>query len=160
VRVYGELLGSGATASPCGVNDWPLDHAQLARAMKVALEDAGISARDVGAVFASANGTERLDRLEAAAIADVFGPDAVPVVSIKGALGESGASGAASLVAALLCLGRGLLPPTVGLQERDPDCRVDVAAEPRSIEKRIALVNSFASGGADYSLVIRADHAG
>lgn len=155
-KVHGELLGSGATSSQCGMNDWPSDPSQLARAMRLALDDAGIAPREVGAVFASANGTERLDRLEAAAIAEVFGPDAVPVVALKGALGECGASGAGSLAAALLCLGQGRLPPTAGLRERDPQCHVDVSTSSRSIDTRVAIVNSFASGGANYSVVVRA----
>jgi 3-oxoacyl-[acyl-carrier-protein] synthase II len=154
-RAYGELLGSAITASPTRLNDWACDPAGLARAMRLALEDAGIRVSDVAAVFATADGAPRVDRLEAAAVADVFGADAVPVVSVKGALGECGASGAAALAAGLLTVRRATVPPTVGLRQRDPRCRVRVSAQPQRIDGDVFVVNSVASGGTNISLVIR-----
>ena len=68
----------------------------------------------VDAVFATANGSPLLDRLEAAAIGDVFDDRPVPVTSLKGALGEFGASGAAGVVAGLSAVARGVMPPTAG----------------------------------------------
>ena len=156
-RIYAEVLGVGGTSSPVGINRWPDDPAQLATAMELALADAAATPREVAVVFASANGTLVLDRTEAAALHRVFGERGVPVVSIKGALGESGASGAASLIAAVLGLRRGRIPPTAGLREVAPDCAVDASGESRSAEGRIALVNSFASGGANYSIVLRVE---
>jgi 3-oxoacyl-[acyl-carrier-protein] synthase II len=156
-RIYAELLGVGGTSSPTGINRWPDEPTHLARAMQLALSDAGCTAKDVAVVFASANGAVVLDRAEAEAIGEVFGERGVPVVSIKGALGESGASGAASLTAAILSLGRNRIPPTAGLREVAPDCPVDVRSESRCTSGRVALVNSFASGGANYSVVLRVD---
>ena len=156
-RIYAEILGVGGTSSPIGINRWPDDPEQLAAAMKLALADAGTTEGEVSAVFASANGTLALDRTEAAALRRVFGERGVPVVSIKGALGESGASGAASLIAAILALRRNRIPPTAGLRDVAPDCPVDASAESRGTEGRIALVNSFASGGANYSVVLRVE---
>lgn len=153
-RAYGEILGIGATASPCRLNDWPEDEVQLRRAMRLAIEEGGSSPGDVDLVLASANSTLELDRLEAAALADVFGQRRVEVSSIKGALGEFGASGAASLIAGLLA--RGHSPPTVGFQEPDPECPVNVSATARPAPgASLFLVNSFASGGANYSLLAR-----
>jgi 3-oxoacyl-(acyl-carrier-protein) synthase len=106
--------------------------------------------------FAAANSTPGLDRVEALALEQVFGPCGVPVVSIKGAIGECGAAGAASLTAALLCLRRGLLPPTLGCEPLDPACRVDAHATARPSAGPIALINSTADGGAHYCLVVRA----
>jgi 3-oxoacyl-[acyl-carrier-protein] synthase II len=154
---YGELLAAGATSSDCGLNEWSEDPADLARCMRSALDRAGMSPADVSVVFASANSTERLDRVEARAIADVFGARRVPVVSIKGAVGEFGAVGAASMTAALACLERGVIPPTVGCDEPDADLAVDVVPAARQLPaetRRLALVNSFASGGANYSILI------
>lgn len=156
-RIYAEVLGVGGTSSPVGVNRWPDDPAQLAAAMELGLADAGATPGEVSVVFASANGTLVLDRTEAAALRLVFGEGGVPVVSIKGALGESGASGAASLVAAILGLRQKRIPPTAGLVEVAPDCPVDASPECRSTEGRIALVNSFGSGGANYSVVLRVE---
>jgi 3-oxoacyl-[acyl-carrier-protein] synthase II len=155
-RAYGELLGTGATSATCGINDWPYDHVQYTRAMRLALEDAAIDPSEVAVVFASANGTARLDPLEAAALTDVFGEHRVPVVSLKGALGECGAIGAGSIAAALLCLRGGAMPPTAGFQIPDPRCPVNVSACSRPASGPIALVNSFASGGTTYSAVVRA----
>jgi 3-oxoacyl-[acyl-carrier-protein] synthase II len=156
--VLGQLLGVGATSSACGVNDWPHDHAALARAMRLALETSGLHPRDVDVVFASANSTPALDRVEADALAEVFGPDGVPVVAVKGALGECGAASAGALASALLALGSGTLPPTTGVECRDSACRVDVAPIARSFGRRasrVALVNAFASGGASYCVAVR-----
>ncbi len=124
--------------------------------MRDALAQAGLAPAEVAVVFAAANATRTLDRVEALAIEEVFGPYGVPVVSIKGALGEFGAAGAASLSAALLCLRRGRLPPTLGCDRPDPACRVDVSASARPSSGRVALINATADGGAQYCLVVRA----
>ncbi len=156
VAPYGEILGTGAAASACPLNGWPTEPSGIVRAMEAALSQAGVAAAEVSAVFASANSTAALDRVEALAIAQVFGPGRVPVVSIKGAVGEFGAAGAAALVAALFCLGRGVLPPTLGFEQPDPGCPVDVAGGSRRATGRVALINATADGGAQYSLVVRA----
>jgi 3-oxoacyl-[acyl-carrier-protein] synthase II len=154
-RVYGEILGWGATSSCEPINAWPASPRALAAAMRSALDDAGVAASEVGAVYASANGTRELDRAEADACRDVFGPGGVPVVAIKGALGEFGAAGAGALAAALLCGREGLIAPTAGCSQPDPACEVAISAEPRPLERPYVLVNSFASGGTNYSLVAR-----
>ena len=154
-RCYGELLGWGASSSPEPINHWPTSPRALSAAMRLALEDAGVKPADVGAVFASANGTRELDGVEAVAIADVFASRRVPVVSIKGAIGECGASGAGALAAALVCGHQRLVPPTAGYSCPDPACDVTVSLEARPLDAPVVLVNSFASGGTNYSLVAR-----
>jgi 3-oxoacyl-[acyl-carrier-protein] synthase II len=156
VEPYGEILGIGATSSDCALNAWPTEPSGIVRAMETALHHAGVAVEEVSVVFAAANSTRMLDRVEAEAIAQVFGPRGVPVVSLKGALGEFGASGAAALTAALFCLRGGTLPPTLGCEQPDPACPVDVSACARTANGRIALVNATADGGAQYSLVVRA----
>ena len=153
---YGEILGIGAAASDCRLNAWPTEPTGQVRAMQRALAEAGVAPVEVAAVFATANATQALDHVEAVALEQVFGPYGVPVVSLKGALGEFGAVGAASLTAALLCLRRGMLPPTLGCEPRDPLCRVDVTTSARPSAGRIALVNATADGGAHYCVVVRA----
>lgn len=155
-RVYGEILGIGATSSPTRLNAWATSPTELARAMRLAIEDADATPDDVSVVFATANSSPELDRLEARAINDVFHDRDVPVVSLKGALGEFSATGAASVTAALCCLARGVVPPTVGFAEPDEECAVSVAATPRAAPGSVALINSVASGGANYSIVLRA----
>jgi 3-oxoacyl-[acyl-carrier-protein] synthase II len=158
VGVHGELLGIGATSAKCRPNDWPVDPRPLARAMRLALEGSGLAPADISAVFAAANSTVDLDRVEAEAISQVFGPAGIPVTAVKGALGESGASSAAGLVAALGALRSGRLPPTTGVRDLDPACPVDVVTDARPLRSsgaRVALVNGFARGGASYSMAIR-----
>jgi 3-oxoacyl-[acyl-carrier-protein] synthase II len=154
-RAHGEILGWGGTSSPEPINAWPASSNGLASAMRLALADAGIAPEDVGAVYASANGTPELDRAEADALRDVFGSHAVPVVAIKGALGEFGAAGAAALAAALLCSREGVMPPTAGWATPDPACDVAISTVVRPLDRPVILVNSFASGGTNYSVVAR-----
>jgi 3-oxoacyl-(acyl-carrier-protein) synthase len=157
-HVLGWLRGVGATAARATLNAWPEDAGALARAMSEALADAGAEPADVAVVFASANSTVALDRVEATALADLFGDRGVPVVAIKGALGESGAAAAAALQAALDALRRRRLPPTAGHEVPDPACPVDVSPveRPLAAGPLVALVNSFASGGTSYSLAVSA----
>jgi 3-oxoacyl-[acyl-carrier-protein] synthase II len=153
---YGELLGMGMTASTTPANHWPTDGTGLARAMRMAIAEAGRTPDEIAAVFATANGSPRLDRLEACAIEETFGDRRIPVVSLKGALGDCGASGAAAVVAGLAAAARGELPPTAGFAVADPACRVHVSAGARPFGGDIFLVNSVASGGTNCSVVVRA----
>jgi 3-oxoacyl-[acyl-carrier-protein] synthase II len=158
VQAHGSLAGIGASSSRCDTHGWSDDPSQLIRCMREALARADASPADVAVVFASANSSRQLDRTEARALETVFGPYGVPVVAVKGALGEAGATAAAGIVAAALALKRRMIPPTVGFGEADPECRVDVSAAARPLQPgrpAIALVNSCASGGGNYSVVIR-----
>jgi 3-oxoacyl-(acyl-carrier-protein) synthase len=158
-RIRGHIAGLGATSAVCGVNQWPDDPADLAACMRQALDDARLDPREVGVVFAAANSTRNLDRTEALALAHVFGPRGVPVVALKGALGECGAVGGAGIAAATAALRRGVLPPTLGADDLDPECEVDLTRldeQPRRLARPVALVNSVASGGANFSVVVTA----
>ena len=154
-RVYGEILGIGATASQAPLNQWPDDHAGLVKAMKLALQDATLGPADISAIIGTSNGSPALDRLEAAAIAEVF-DDAVPVASIKGAVGESGAAAAAGLIAGLSSIASGEIVPTAGCCHPDERLRVRVSRSAQAAAGDTFLVNSVASGGTNYSIVVRA----
>ncbi len=153
-RVYGEIVGIGACGSGERLNHWPSSAGALARAMRAALDDAACAPGEVGAIYASANSTRQLDAIESEAIAQVFSSD-VPVTSIKGAVGEFGAVGAAMTLAAMACGAEGRIPPTAGLVARDSACAVNVVATERALERPLVLVNSFASGGTLYSMLLR-----
>ena len=86
----------------------------------------------------------------------MFGSRDVPVVSLKGAIGESGTAGAAALAVALLTMVDGVVPPTVGFSAPDPDCLVNVSSEAQPVGGPTFLVNAVASGGTSYSLLARA----
>jgi 3-oxoacyl-(acyl-carrier-protein) synthase len=157
-RRRGSIAGLGATSSRCAMNGWPEEPSQLVRCMRQALADAELEPRDVSVVFAAANSTPELDRVEADALADVFGPSGVPVVALKGALGESSASAAAGVAAAVLSLERRVAPPTVGFEQADAHIDLDIVRATRPLDRHAspaALVNAFASGGANYSAVVR-----
>jgi 3-oxoacyl-[acyl-carrier-protein] synthase II len=157
-RVYGEIVGVGATASKTALNGWPADSGGLASAMRLALSDAGLraDADQVAAVVGTSNGSPVLDRQEADAIVSVFGSRSIPVASVKGAVGESGASGAAGLIAGLLSIAAGTLVPTAGFLQADPALAVCVSSRPQKTRGDTFLVNSVASGGTNYSLAVRA----
>jgi 3-oxoacyl-[acyl-carrier-protein] synthase II len=153
---HGQILGVAAAGAAVPLNEWPDDPKTLERTMSQALEDAGVKPADVNVVYASANATGVLDATEARAIDRVFGSAAPIVTSIKGALGESGASGSAACAAAFLCGAAGEVPPIAGLNEPCAEATALRLARRRAeVEGPIALVNSFASGGALFSLVLR-----
>jgi 3-oxoacyl-[acyl-carrier-protein] synthase II len=156
-RVLAEVLGTSSSASSVAINAWPEDEVALVRAMRLAIEDAGITPDDVDVVYAAANGTVPLDRVEAAGIREVFGGRDVAVTSIKGAIGEFGAAGAGSAAAAILCARQGAIAPATGFQTPAADCPVHVVSPATALPKpgAVALVNSFASGGTNFSVVLR-----
>ena len=157
---YGEVLGVGAASACVPLNAWPDRPGPLVRTMRMALDDAGVESGDVDVVYAAANGTA-LDAVEAQALAELFGPSRPVVTSIKSAIGEFGASGGASCAAALVCGRAGKVPPVAGLAELDPVAgSLNIATAAEDVPGPIVLVNSFASGGALFSAVLRVARAG
>jgi 3-oxoacyl-[acyl-carrier-protein] synthase II len=153
-RIYGELLGYGLTCDAHHITAPLEDGSGAIAAIEMALADAGVAAGSIGHVNAHGTSTPHNDDAEAAAIAKVFGPGAVPVTSTKGVTGHLiGAAGAVEAVAALLAAGRGLVPPTAN--HRHTDLPVDVVAgEPRAIDVAPAVSTSFAFGGHNAALVL------
>jgi 3-oxoacyl-[acyl-carrier-protein] synthase II len=128
-------------------------------AMEAALRDAELSPADVGYVNAHGTSTPINDRVETFALRQVFSDDGPPVSSCKGAVGHTlGAAGAIEALACVEALRRGALPPTLGLEDIDPECAADhVAGAPREApELQVALSNSFAFGGQNATLVLQA----
>jgi 3-oxoacyl-[acyl-carrier-protein] synthase II len=168
--VYGEVLGVAMTSSPTGLNEWPSEPSGLVRAMELALSDADMERDAIDVVMAAANGSPHVDRLEAEALSRVFGSRGVPVASIKGAVGESGSAGAASLVAGLFAAAEGVVVPTAGFASPDPACDVDVSGALRihaddarsrhAPAPDVFMINSVAIGGTIGSLVVRAARHG
>jgi 3-oxoacyl-[acyl-carrier-protein] synthase II len=152
---YGSVLGVGAGSAAVGINQWPDTSVPIVRTMIAAIEDATLTPADIDVVYASANATAVLDRVEARAIRHVFGARQPLVTAIKGAIGEFGASGAAACAAAFLCGAHGEVPPIVGLHEVEPEAAdLDLARERRPVPGRTVLVNSIASGGSLFSVVL------
>ncbi len=130
-----------------------------ARAISGALRDAGISADKVGYINAHGTGTAANDKTECAAVADVFGPhaDRLMISSTKSLHGHLiGAPGAVELLACIMALRDGVLAPTIGYEEFDPECALDVVPnEAREAKVEVALSNAFAFGGLNAVLALR-----
>jgi nodulation protein E len=130
-----------------------------ARAMAGALRDAGINGDDVGYINAHGTGTAANDKTECAAVADVFGPhaDNLMISSTKSMHGHLiGATGAVELLACIMALRDGVIAPTIGYQEPDPECALDVVPnEAREADVSHALSNAFAFGGLNAVIALR-----
>jgi 3-oxoacyl-[acyl-carrier-protein] synthase II len=162
-QVRALLLGYGASADAQHVAA-PDEEGSGARAcMQRALRDAGLVPGDVHYVNAHATSTPAGDRSEARAIRAVFGSfsEGLPVSSTKSMTGHL--LGAAGAVEALFCvraLETGMLPPTINLEQPDPECQLDhVAGKARAARIRVAVSNAFGFGGANSSLVFAREPA-
>jgi 3-oxoacyl-[acyl-carrier-protein] synthase II len=154
---HGEILGVAAASATVELNAWPDRPDPLVRSMRLAIEDAGLTPEAVDVVYASANATRQLDAVEAEALTTLFAGTRTIVTSIKGAIGESGVSGSAACAAALLCGRAGRVPPIANLAEPDrAAASLRLARTSTAAPGPIALVNSVASGGALFSVVLRA----
>jgi 3-oxoacyl-[acyl-carrier-protein] synthase II len=155
-RIYGELLGAGSTADAHHITAPAPGGNGAAACMELALADAGVSAAEVGHINAHGTSTPLNDLAEAQAIEKVFGSPAPPVTSIKGVTGHAlGGAGAIEAVATVLTIDRGLIPPTAGYEEPDPEIHLDVVhGQARPWDPAPALSNSFGFGGHNGCLVI------
>lgn len=161
--ILGELVGYGSTLNAYRITDAPPDGRGVKDAIALALKDAGVPPEDVDYVVAHGTGTHGNDLCETVAIKDVLGPHAyeVAVSSVKSMTGHltSGAGGL-NLLAALGALRDQIVPPTRNLDHPDPKLDLDyVPHDARSMEVRTVLVNAFAFGGTNGSLVVRAAEA-
>jgi 3-oxoacyl-[acyl-carrier-protein] synthase II len=156
-HIYGEVAGYGATADAAHIT-FP-DPEGEAHAIKRALRDAGATAAEIDYINAHGTATKLNDASETEALKAVFGSRAyeIPVSSIKSMLGHSmGASGAIEFIATVLSIERGLVPPTINYEERDPQCDLDYITEgARAVRIRAAISNSFGFGGNNAVLVAR-----
>jgi nodulation protein E len=156
-RIHAEIVGFGMSSDACHITQPSSDGA--ARAMRVALRDAGLRPEQIGYINAHGTGTAANDKSEAAAIRAVFGAhaDSLPVSSTKSMHGHLlGAAGALECLATVLALRDGELPPTANFNECDPECDLDVIQnQARQGQVEWALSNSFAFGGLNAVLALR-----
>lgn len=133
--------------------------AGAARAMKGALQDAQINGDQVGYINAHGTGTAANDKTECAAVADVFGAhaDRLMISSTKSMHGHLiGGTGAVELLACIMALRDGVIAPTIGYQEPDPECALDVVPNvARDAKVTVALSNAFAFGGMNAVIALR-----
>src|SRR5579859_57416 len=158
-RIYAEIAGYGSTCEAfhrvrlqeCGE--------EPARAIQLAMKEAGISAEDVHYVNLHGTSTELNDRIETRALKLALGDHAYKLTasSLKSQIGHpQGASGAAGVAATLVAMEHGLIPPTINLDQPDPECDLDYAPQPgrkASIEQ--AVCNCIAFGSKNSALALR-----
>ncbi|HUK18271.1 MAG TPA: beta-ketoacyl-[acyl-carrier-protein] synthase family protein [Bryobacteraceae bacterium] len=158
-HIYGEVAGYGSTCEAyhrvrleeCGE--------EPARAIGLALEEAGIAPSDVEYVNYHGTSTELNDRIETRAIKLAFDGHAYKLAgsSLKSLIGHpQGACGAAGVAATLLAMRDGVLPPTINLDEPDPECDLDYVTAPgRRLQVEHAVANCIAFGSKNSALVLR-----
>ena len=155
-NILGEVLGGGSTADAHHITAPAPGGVGAIACMRQALAESGIEPGDVKQVNAHGTSTPLNDAAEADAISEVFGPNAVPVVSTKGVTGHAlGAAGALEAAALLLSMQHELIPPTANTTEADPEMTIDlVVGDPRPWTPGPAISNNFGFGGHNGSVVL------
>ena len=157
--IYAEVCGYGTTNDAHHMTAPLPGGAQSARAMRLALHDAHVSAGEIGYVNAHGSSTPLNDPSETLAIKAVLGARAadVPISSTKGFYGHAlGASGAIETAITAMALREGWLPPTINLEVADPACDLDyLPGTGRTARVEHAITNSFGFGGINACLVLR-----
>ena len=159
-RIYGQVAGFGASSDAFHMVIPSSDPAPAISAVRQALSSARVNPEEVGYINAHATSTPIGDIAEARALQTVFGPaiDQVPVSSTKSMTGHL-LTGAAAFeaLACLVALESQALPPTINLQQPDPECRLlHIANESQERPVRVALSNSFGFGGSNTCLALKA----
>lgn len=155
--ILAEIVGFGMTADAGDIVQPSLEGASAA--MRLALADGGLAAEEVQYINAHGTATAMNDRVEAAAIKSVLGDQAakIAVSSTKSMHGHAiGAAGALEALATIMVLNEGVVPPTIGYEEDDPEIGLDVVPnEAREAVVDVALSNSFAFGGLNAVIAFR-----
>ena len=158
-RIYGEIVGYGATGDAYHITGQPENHEGLQRAMKRAMRDGGIAPEAVQYVNAHGTSTPLNDSNEIRGIRAVFGAhaDALSVSSTKSMTGHMlGAAGGVEFIVSTLAIVNGIIPPTINQFERDPECDLNVTPNvPVERQIDVAISNSSGFGGHNVTLAVR-----
>ncbi|MFD2333125.1 beta-ketoacyl-ACP synthase II [Cohnella sp. GCM10020058] len=156
-HIYAEVIGYGMSGDAHHMTEPDPDGA--ARCMARAIKDAGIAPEEIGYINAHGTSTPVGDKSETEAIKRTFGEHAkkLAVSSTKSMTGHMlGAAGGVEAVIVGLALQNGVLPPTINLDNQDPECDLDcVPNEPRQADVKVALSNSFGFGGHNATVILR-----
>ena len=157
--IYAEIVGYGLTGDGYHMAAPPEDGEGAARCMQMALDDAGLAPEDIDYINAHGTSTPLNDVCETRAIKSVFGEHAYKLAasSTKSMTGHMlGGAGGIESVFTALAISRQVMPPTINLENPDPECDLDyVANEARQAEIRAALSNSFGFGGTNAVLAMK-----
>ena len=155
-RIIGEILGAASNADAHHITAPSPGGVGAINCMRLALADACLDPAEIKQVNAHGTSTPLNDAAEAAAVSEVFGPGAVPIVSTKGVTGHAlGAAGALEAAAVLLSMEHRLIPPTANTVDVDPEMTVDVVTgEARPWDPGPTMSNNFGFGGHNGSIII------
>jgi 3-oxoacyl-[acyl-carrier-protein] synthase II len=158
-RIYAELAGFGASDDAHHMTAPEPEASGAIRAMRCALDDAGLNPDEVQLVNAHGTSTPLGDVAETKAVKAVFGDHArkLKITATKSQVGHFlGAAGVIGLISAILALKSSVAPPTINLRNPDPECDLDyVPNEPKPLEISAAIANSFGFGGHNATLALR-----
>jgi len=157
--MHGEIVGYGMSADAYHITQPCPDGDGMARAMEAALRDAALSPDQVDYVNTHGTATPSGDPAETVALKRVFGARApsLPSSSTKSVTGHLlGAAGAVEVIACLCAIRDGIVPPTINLDNPDPECDLDyVPNAPRKAKVEVCMSNSFGFGGQNDTLIVR-----
>lgn len=158
-NIFAEVIGFGASADAGDIVQPDPEGAGAVRAMETAIKAAGLGTADIKYVNAHGTSTPLGDVAETRALKRVFGADVkkLPVSSTKSSIGHLlGASGGVEAIATILAIRNNTLPPTINLEDPDPECDLDyVPNTPRDARVDVAMSNSFGFGGHNACVVFR-----
>jgi 3-oxoacyl-[acyl-carrier-protein] synthase II len=159
-KIYAELLGYGLSSDARHVTEPDPSGENPARAMTMAMADAGINSDEIDYINAHGTSTPLGDASETRVIKLALGEEnarKTPVSSTKGATGHClGASGGIEAIFTILAVNRDTLPPTINYDEPDPECDLDyIPNESREAEVKVGVSNSFGFGGHNACIVVR-----
>ncbi|KAF0816869.1 3-oxoacyl-[acyl-carrier-protein] synthase, KASII [Bacillus sp. ZZV12-4809] len=158
-KIYAEIVGYGATGDAYHITAPAPGGEGGARAMKMAIEDGGLKPDDIDYINAHGTSTDYNDKFETLAIKEVFGEHAykLAVSSTKSMTGHLlGAAGGIEAIFTVLAMKEGILPPTINLENPDPECDLDyVPNEAREKEIKAAMSNSLGFGGHNATIVFK-----
>jgi len=156
--IFAEILGYGSTTDAFRVTDQHEEGRGGIAAVRLAMEDACLDRQDIDYISAHGTGTKENDSIETLVIKTVFGDQAykVPVSSVKSMLGHLiAAAGVVELITCVLAIRDQVLPPTINLENPDPQCDLDyVPNQARKSPVEIAMSNSFGFGGQNDTVIV------
>jgi 3-oxoacyl-[acyl-carrier-protein] synthase II len=159
-KIYAELAGYGVSSDARHITEPDPTGRHPARAMHMAMEDAGVTSDDIDYINAHGTSTPLGDASETRVIKIALGEEKAyktPISSTKGATGHClGGSGAIEAIISVLAVQRDVVPPTINHEVRDPECDLDyIPNESRETKVDVALSNNFGFGGHNACLVIK-----
>lgn len=158
-RIWGEVVGYGNCGDGFHITAPQPDGKGEKYCMSRALAAAGVSPAEIDYISAHGTSTPEGDRVETLAVKEVFGQRAygLPISSIKGATGHMmAAAGVVELIVSLMIIREGIVPPTINLENPDPECDLDyIPNRARRVPVKTVLSNSFGFGGQNASIVIK-----